>query len=253
MNSLKTDPLKCSLCPCLIFNYPCRAKAAQAGPDEEEKKSIERICVLAAGSFGTAIGSMFARNGHPVIVLDRNESRVKAINEDHKNPDYLSDLTLPTNLTATTDPVEAFKDATMVFHAVPIQGSRKYLEQFKEYIKVCGSSRVFPCVSWMQEDLGIDVVIVWCVSLMTSVSDSSFSFSRAPLCILFPFFFFPRILAPRSNYFHVQGHPLRVPAIHERHRCGGVRSRSAVRLPLRSLLRPRDRCPPAHGTRYRVR
>lgn len=64
----------------------------------------EVITVLGAGSFGTAIASMFARNGHKVIILDRDAERAEMINKDHKNRDYLTDCTLPSNLRATVDP-----------------------------------------------------------------------------------------------------------------------------------------------------
>ena len=37
----------------------------------------KHICVLGGGSFGTAIASMLARNNHDVVILDRNENRVK--------------------------------------------------------------------------------------------------------------------------------------------------------------------------------
>lgn len=67
-------------------------------------KTTEHITVLGAGSFGTAIGCMFARNGHHVVVLDRSAERVESINTKHVNPDYLSNVRLPPTFTATTDP-----------------------------------------------------------------------------------------------------------------------------------------------------
>lgn len=92
---------------------------------------LERITVLGAGSFGTAIGAMFARNGHSVVLLDRNPMRAEVITRTHKNPSYLKEVVLPETLWATTDAEAAFKDCTMVFHAVPVQGSEDYLSQFR--------------------------------------------------------------------------------------------------------------------------
>jgi hypothetical protein len=57
----------------------------------------------------SAIGAMFARNGHSVVMLDRNEDRVRCINETHFNPSYLKDVELPHTLTATTDASVAFQ------------------------------------------------------------------------------------------------------------------------------------------------
>lgn len=73
---------------------------------------------------------MFARNGHTVVMLDRNAGRCETINADHVNPDYLTDITLPHNITATTDPDEAFQNIDYIFHAIPIQVSESYLKQF---------------------------------------------------------------------------------------------------------------------------
>jgi glycerol-3-phosphate dehydrogenase (NAD(P)+) len=81
----------------------------------------EKVVILGAGSFGTAIGAVFARNGHPVVILDRKEDRCKTINETHKNPSYVSSFELPPSLTATVDPEAAFEGCSLIFHAIPIQ------------------------------------------------------------------------------------------------------------------------------------
>lgn len=100
-----------------------------------QKVKPERIVILGAGSFGTAIGGMFARNGHTVVILDRKEERCKIINETHKNPSYMKDFVLPDTLSCTTDPKAAFEGATYCFHAIPIQASQSYLETIKPYLK----------------------------------------------------------------------------------------------------------------------
>ena len=40
----------------------------------------QRVAVLGAGSFGTAVGTLFARNGHRVTLLTRREERADSIN-----------------------------------------------------------------------------------------------------------------------------------------------------------------------------
>ena len=46
----------------------------------------------------------------------------------------MSDITLPTSIRATADPKTALGDATYVVHSVPVQYSRSFLEDVKEYI-----------------------------------------------------------------------------------------------------------------------
>jgi hypothetical protein len=97
----------------------------------------KNILVLGAGSFGTACACLFAR-GNPlnnVVIYDYKDSRVDCINLNKKNPDYLSNINLPDNLTATTDPIKAFNvNVDFIFHSIPVQGSFEYLQNVKQYI-----------------------------------------------------------------------------------------------------------------------
>ena len=58
--------------------------------------------VLGAGSFGTCLASLGARE-HDVKIWARREDVAESINRDHRNPRYLSEFPLPENLEATTD------------------------------------------------------------------------------------------------------------------------------------------------------
>ena len=83
--------------------------------------------MLGAGSFGTALGCILARNGHSVCLLSRSLDVATSIQETHKNPRNFSDFTLPDNLTATSDPAVALHEATYVLHVIPVQHSTDYL------------------------------------------------------------------------------------------------------------------------------
>lgn len=98
-------------------------------------EETKRICVLGAGSFGTALGCVLARNGHEVCLLSRSEDVPESIAKTHTNPRYFSDVILPNNLTSTTDPTIAFDNINYILHAIPVQNSGEYLEGIKEFIK----------------------------------------------------------------------------------------------------------------------
>lgn len=85
------------------------------------------------GSFGTAMANLLARNGYPVSLLVRKPWVCDEINQEHRNPKYLSEYLLPDNLTATTDPVEAFRDAKLCVHAIPVQSTRQFIADVKDY------------------------------------------------------------------------------------------------------------------------
>ncbi len=78
------------------------------------------IAVLGAGSFGTCLAVLCARE-HDVTIWARDPELAESINRDHKNPRYLSDLELPSNVRATPDLSEALRDRELVICAVPSQ------------------------------------------------------------------------------------------------------------------------------------
>ena len=90
--------------------------------------------MLGSGSFGTAMGVVIARNGFNVVVHCRREEVAASINANHRNPNYLTEYTLPDNLTATTNATDCLKGVAFVVHAVPIQSTFAYLNGIKEHI-----------------------------------------------------------------------------------------------------------------------
>jgi len=96
--------------------------------------ATKKVTVFGGGSFGTALAYALAKNGHNVMILSRNPEVNKSINENHKNSSYLTDSLLPSNITATSDPKEALENADYILHSIPIQVSKEYLENLKQYI-----------------------------------------------------------------------------------------------------------------------
>ena len=73
-------------------------------PDSTNKL---KVTVWGGGAFGTAMARCASRNGHNVVMYVRDPEQARSINEDHVNNKYLSNFTLPKNITATTDLKEA--------------------------------------------------------------------------------------------------------------------------------------------------
>ncbi len=78
-----------------------------------------RIAVLGAGSWGTALATLMARNGHHVVLWGRDEKVAAAIDTQHENPRYLPGIVLPDSLRATTDLAVAMHGAELVLVVVP--------------------------------------------------------------------------------------------------------------------------------------
>jgi glycerol-3-phosphate dehydrogenase (NAD(P)+) len=93
-----------------------------------------RAAVIGAGSWGTTFAQVLCDAGTPTTLWARSASTVEAITAVHENPRYLPGITLPTSLTATTDPATALDGADLVVLAVPAQTLRSCLEDLAPLI-----------------------------------------------------------------------------------------------------------------------
>ncbi|KKO52015.1 NAD(P)H-dependent glycerol-3-phosphate dehydrogenase [Paenibacillus sp. DMB20] len=95
----------------------------------------DKVAVLVAGSWGTALASVLAFNELDVVVWTRNAEQAKEINEKHTNERYLPDMKLSSRLRATTDMKEAVTDAVAVLIVAPSSAMREVSGQLKNYWK----------------------------------------------------------------------------------------------------------------------
>jgi len=77
------------------------------------------VAVLGSGSWGTALASLIARNGHPTVIWGRDAAQVEAIATRHENPRYLPGIPLPESLRATGDLAAAVRGAELVLVVTP--------------------------------------------------------------------------------------------------------------------------------------
>jgi len=90
--------------------------------------------VLGAGSFGTCLGMLGARE-HDVKIWSRREDVAESINRDHRNPRYLSEYALPENLEATTELQDALSGRELVIVAVPSTSLREVMSAAGPWIE----------------------------------------------------------------------------------------------------------------------
>lgn len=79
----------------------------------------DRLAVLGAGSWGTALAALAARNGISTVLWGRDPVQAAAIDRYHENPRYLPGVALPESLHATADMAAALDGATLVLVVVP--------------------------------------------------------------------------------------------------------------------------------------
>ena len=94
----------------------------------------ERIAVLGAGSWGTALAIHCARVGHDVRLWGRDASLMSAIASTRRNARYLPDAPLDPAVLATASLEDALDGAPIAIAAVPSHGMRHVLEDARPFL-----------------------------------------------------------------------------------------------------------------------
>jgi glycerol-3-phosphate dehydrogenase (NAD(P)+) len=92
------------------------------------------IAVLGAGSWGTALAIVLARNGHEVRLWGHDPGHMDVLAREHRNARYLPDIPLPDNIRIESKLDLATRDCDQVLIAVPSQAFRPLLIQLEPCI-----------------------------------------------------------------------------------------------------------------------
>jgi glycerol-3-phosphate dehydrogenase (NAD(P)+) len=87
----------------------------------------ERIAILGAGSWGTALAIHCGRIGHDVRLWGRDAALMETIAATRRNPRYLPDTEIGPSIVATSSLADALAGGAIVIAAVPSHGMRHVL------------------------------------------------------------------------------------------------------------------------------
>lgn len=93
-----------------------------------------RMAVVGAGSWGTTVASLAAHNT-PTMLWARRRAVADAINQTHRNPDYVSHIDLSPRLQASDSLSDTVAGADVVVMAVPSQGFRRTLQEAAPHVR----------------------------------------------------------------------------------------------------------------------
>ena len=96
---------------------------------------MEKICVLGAGSWGSALALSLAKKGYNVTMWTLSQEQADKINSTKENIDYLPGVLFPNNIILTTNIEEAVIDSKLIVLAVPSQAIRSVCTQIKPFVK----------------------------------------------------------------------------------------------------------------------
>ncbi len=92
-----------------------------------------KVGVVGAGSLGTALAQIIARNVDDVYLVMRRQSLADSINENGFNAEYYPNVKLMDNICATTD-FDVLRHCSIVFLSIPSSAFRQTLENLKGFI-----------------------------------------------------------------------------------------------------------------------
>lgn len=92
------------------------------------------ISVLGAGSWGTALAILLARNGHQTVLWGHHEEHTRRLRDERCNQRYLPDAGFPETLSVMPDLVEAVKASAIQLVAVPSHAFRPLLMQIRPHL-----------------------------------------------------------------------------------------------------------------------
>lgn len=100
----------------------------EKGCDFMERKN-EKITVVGAGSWGTALAMVLADNGLEVRLWSHNPDQIEEINQHHTNEKYLPGIALPTGITGYASLEESLYEMDTIILAVPAKAIREILQK----------------------------------------------------------------------------------------------------------------------------
>ncbi len=95
--------------------------------------NLNKIAVLGAGSWGTALAILLARNGHQVQLWGRNRKKISAMKAAGHNCFFLPEHQFPDSLTVSSDLGEVLKQTDDLLVVVPSHAFRETLEAIKTF------------------------------------------------------------------------------------------------------------------------
>jgi glycerol-3-phosphate dehydrogenase (NAD(P)+) len=96
--------------------------------------NAQRVCVIGAGSWGTALALHLARNGQDVVLWGRDADAIQAMQTSRHNQKYLPDAHFPDNLVCEADLKTAIQYSTNILVSVPSHAFMPTIEAIQPFL-----------------------------------------------------------------------------------------------------------------------
>lgn len=95
---------------------------------------MEKVTVVGAGSWGTALALVLADNDHEVRIWSHRKDQIDEINTKHTNSKYVPSVELPETIIGYADLSKALVDVKTIVLAVPTKAIREVLQKISQVI-----------------------------------------------------------------------------------------------------------------------
>ena len=109
---------------------------------------MKKIAVIGSGSWGVALAIHLASIGNDVKIWSYEEEEKRLINEEKKCM-FLPNVTIPNNITCSTNFEEVIKDSEFILHVTPSKFTRSTFKQYKQYV---GEKPVIICAKGFEKE-----------------------------------------------------------------------------------------------------
>jgi glycerol-3-phosphate dehydrogenase (NAD(P)+) len=101
----------------------------------------EKVAVIGAGSWGTALSLQLARNGHSVNLWGHEAEHIQRLIDEKQNTEFLPGIELPSNIHPLASLKQAVQGVKFILLVIPSKAYRSFLKQLKPLINK--QTRVF--------------------------------------------------------------------------------------------------------------
>ena len=109
---------------------------------------MNNIAIIGSGSWGVALATHLANMGHNVKIWSFLEEERDLINNEKKCK-FLPNLTLPEEITCSTDFKEVIEGADFILHVTPSKFTRDTFKQYKQYV---GKTPIIICSKGFEKE-----------------------------------------------------------------------------------------------------
>src|SRR5438874_8973984 len=112
----------------------------------------ERIAVIGAGGWGTALSVIWARQGRAILLCGNDPSRVEELRASRENSAYLPGVNIPEAIGLTSN-LHSCADADLIVFVTPSTALRETADRLAE-VKINSNAVLLSCIKGIEHGTG---------------------------------------------------------------------------------------------------